>query len=378
MKKLFHLSLSVLLSFSFFSCASSKNSNQELKNLTLHQKIGQLFIVRAESLDPSFLPEEVHKTYGRGVTSITPEVSDCYQKYPAGGIVLFGKNIINPEQTKKLNQEIHNLNTIKTLIYVDEEGGIVSRVAKNPIFNLPTYTDMKTIGETNDVKEAYKAGQTIGAYLKEFGFDVDFAPIADVDTNPLNPIIGRRAFSSDPNLAAKMMLNFYRGLESKGVKGCIKHFPGHGDTKTDSHSGYSESLKSWEELKICEIIPFVEGIKANIDMIMTAHITLPNVDISNKPTTLSRTILQGKLRKELGYKGLIVTDAMEMGAITKEYAPGEAAIQAILAGVDLILIPYDYIHTYKAVEDAVKQGRIPEKRIDESLCRILKYKQNID
>jgi len=378
MKKFLPLTLSFLLPLAFFSCASSKNAYPELKELSLHQKIGQLFVVRAESLDPSFPPEEVHQTYGRGVTKITPEILDQYQNYPAGGIVLFGKNIINPQQIKSLNQEIHNLNKIKPLIYVDEEGGIVSRVAKNPAFNLPTYTDMKTIGESGDVREAYKTGSTIGAYLKEYDFDVDFAPVADVDTNPLNPIIGRRAFSSDPNIAAKMMLSFYKGLESQGVKGCIKHFPGHGDTKTDSHGGYSESLKTWNQLKKCELIPFKKGIDSGVDMIMTAHITLPNVDHSLKPTTLSKTLLQGKLRKELSYKGLIISDAMEMGAITKEYNPGEAAIQSILAGVDLILIPYDYINTYQAVEEAVRQGRIPEKRIDESVIRILKYKNHIN
>ncbi|MCR5189714.1 MAG: glycoside hydrolase family 3 protein [Treponema sp.] len=377
MKKLLPLTLSFLSLLGFFSCASSKNTHPELKAMTLHKKIGQLFVVRAESLDPSFPAQEVHKTYGRGVTTITAEILDRYQDYPAGGVVLFGKNIINPEQTKKLTQEIHNLNKIKTLIYVDEEGGIVSRVAKNPYFNLPQYADMRTIGDTGDVTEAYKAGLTIGSYLKEYGFDVDFAPVADVDTNPLNPIIGRRAFSSDPNKAAEMMLSFYKGLEAQGVKGCIKHFPGHGDTNTDSHGGYSESLKNWSQLSNCEMIPFKEGIKAGVDMIMTAHISLPQVDPSCKPATLSKSLLQGKLRKELGYKGLIISDAMEMGAITKEYSPGEAAIQAILAGIDLILIPYDYINTYQAVEEAVRQGRIPEKRIDESVNRILNYKKSL-
>lgn len=376
MRKFFPLSFSFLLSLLSLSCTSSRNDSSQLKELTLHQKIGQLFVVRAESLDPSFPAQEVHQTYGRGVTKISPEILETYQAYPAGGIILFGKNIINPEQTKALTQEIHNLNKIKTLIYVDEEGGIVSRVAKNPLFELPLYTDMRTIGESKDLRQAYDAGKTIGSYLKEYGFDVDFAPIADIDTNPLNPIIGRRAFSSDPKEASKMMLSFYRGLESQGIKGCIKHYPGHGDTKTDSHAGYSESLKDWNQLLNCEIIPFKDGIKAGVDMIMTAHISLPNVDKSAKPATLSRTLLQGKLRKELGYKGLIISDAMEMGAITREYQAGEAAIQAILAGVDLILIPYDYINTYQAVEEAVLQGRIPEKRIDQSLKRILAYKNN--
>lgn len=344
---------------SFLSCKTTKIDNDlEKKDLALREKIGALFVIRPESLDPNFSAEDVHFSKNKiASTKITKEMKKTFEKYPAGGIILFSKNLQNPNQTKNFTKQIHELKK-GILIYIDEEGGKIARLANNNSFNLPKYIDAKTIGETKNPQNAYEMGKTIGKYLKEYGFDVNFAPIADVDTNPKNPIIARRAFSSDPKIASEMVVAFQNGLESEGVLGCLKHFPGHGDTQTDTHKGYAQTTKTWQELLDCEMITFKAGIKNNIKYIMTAHISAPKIDESGVPATISGVLLTEKLRNELNYKGIIVTDAMEMGAITKKYNPQEAVIKAIQAGADIILIPYDYTKTFDAVYDAVKKGEI--------------------
>ena len=205
---------------------------------------------------------------------------------------------------------------------------------------------------------------------------MDFAPVADVNTNPLNPVIGSRAFGDDPQQAARMVSRVIEGLHDSGVASCVKHFPGHGDTATDTHTGYAETLKTWEEIKNCEMIPFQAGIDAGTDMVMTAHIAAPNVTGTSEPSTISPIMLTEKLRGELGYDGLIITDALSMGAIREAYSSAEACVLCVQAGVDLLLMPYDYFEAFDGVARAVEEGRIPEERIDESVCRILRFKRD--
>lgn len=379
---------SFLLLISLFSCVSSKqvdNSGQkinaqielQIKQMTLHEKIGQLFVIRPESIDNSLSLEQVHTATQNGVTKITNDIINCYNEYPAGGFALFQKNIKNPQQIINLNEQIHNLNSVKPLIFVDEEGGPISRIATNKNFYVPLYKNMAEIGNSHDEKQAYEAGKQIGSYLKHYGFDIDFAPVADVNTNPNNPVIGERAFSSDPNVAAKMDVAFLNGLKSENITGCIKHFPGHGDTRNDTHKGYVETLKDWDELKKCELITFKRCINNGVEIIMTAHISTPNITDDNKPATLSHYLLTEKLRKELKFNGVIITDAMEMGAIRKEYSSDQAAVMAVLAGADIILMPYDYKRAYDGILKAVENGTITEKRIDQSLKRILNLKYSL-
>lgn len=380
MKKSTFFASAVFSSLLLISCTSSTIvSNQsaisrKIDQMTLREKVGQLFVVRPESLDPSYTLEQIHKGSEKGSLEISMEMTESYKKYPAGGIILFARNIQTPVQIKKFTNQIHHLPGLTPFVYVDEEGGLVSRLANNSDFYLPEYKDMRTIGDTKNSAEAKNAGLTIGRYLKKYGFDVDFAPVADIDTNPKNPIIGRRAFSSDAKVVAEMAVAFEKGLKLAGIQGCYKHFPGHGDTQTDTHYGYAEVRKNWQQLQDCEIEPFKAAIENGAGYIMTAHITAPKVDPSNVPSTMSKIILTDKLRGELGYQGIIITDGMEMGAITKQYKPGDAAIQAILAGVDIILIPYDYTNTFDAVVKVVEDGLISEERLNQSLSRILTAK----
>jgi beta-N-acetylhexosaminidase len=207
--------------------------------------------------------------------------------------------------------------------------------------------------------------------------DIDFAPVADVNTNPLNPVIGDRAFGDDPATAAALVKQVIFGLHESGVASCIKHFPGHGDTSTDTHTGYAETGKTWEEMLNCEMIPFRAGIEAGTELLMTAHIAAPAVTGSDVPATMSHIFLTEKLRGELGYRGLIITDALSMGAIRDKYTSAEACIACIEAGADILLMPYDYFEAFDGVVQAVEEGRLTEERIDESLYRILRLKQKL-
>ena len=196
-----------------------------------------------------------------------------------------------------------------------------------------------------------------------------------MNTNPENIVIGARAFSEYPSVAAPMVTNYLQGLKDAGITGCIKHFPGHGDTTADTHTGYAQSLKTWDEMKDCEMVTFRAGIEWGCQLIMTAHIAVPNVTGSTIPSTLSSIILQDKLRGELGYQNIIVTDGMEMGAITQHYTSAEAAVGSIKAGVDIVLGPRDFMEAFDAVIEAVNNGTISEDRIDQSVRRILKLKK---
>ena len=345
----------------------TKYSIKPLSEMTLKEKVGQLFNIRPEVLSP--------ETSGY-ITKGTQAMKDFFKEYPCGGITIFAGNITNPTQLKNLTSFLHDLDNYP-LLCIDEEGGRVARIAKNTQFNVPVYQSMEAVGKTGDPKNAYNAGDAIGTYLMNYGLDVDLAPVSDVNTNPLNVVIGDRAFGSDPQLVAPMVSEFLKGLKHAKVEGCLKHFPGHGDTSTDSHYGYAESLKTWPELVNCEMIPFQKGIEAGTKMIMTAHISLPNVTEDPVPSTLSQLILKEKLRGELGYKGIIITDSMAMGAITKEYSAGDAAVLALEAGVDILLDPEDYKIAFQAVMDAVEKGRISMSTLDEKVTRILELKKSI-
>lgn len=332
-----------------------------LDSMSLRQKVGQLFIVTPEAL--------VNNT--KTVTMADDSLAEGFAKYPVGGVILFSKNIENPEQLKSFTCNIKACSAIPLFVSVDEEGGEVARLADSNTFDLPKYESMTAVGREN---KAYDAGFTIGSYLNEYGFNLDFAPVADVNTNLNNPIIGQRAFSNNPQLAAEMVGEAVKGFHKGGVMCCLKHFPGHGDTETDSHKGYASTNKTFEEMEGCEMLPFSEGIKAGADMVMVGHITAPEVTDDGLPASLSKAMITGCLREKMGYEGVVVTDSMSMGAVTKYYDAGEAAVMAISAGADIVLMPGDLEKAFTAVEQAVESGKISEERLNESVLRILKLK----
>ena len=336
-----------------------------LNSLSLEQKAAQLFIIR---------PEQIAGTAGKN--HVTPEVKAALSAAEPGGVAFFAENITGGNELKEYTSYLRNECSFMPFICVDEEGGSVSRLADSPYLDIPNVGSMNKIGNSADENKAFEAGQTIGRYLSEYGFNLDFAPVADVNTNPKNPVIGARAFSSDAEVVAKMTREFAKGLRSCGVLSVFKHFPGHGDTSGDTHTGYAESRKTLDELYLCELIPFMKNTEY-ADMIMVAHITLPSVTDDGLPATLSHTIVTGLLREGLNYDGVIITDALDMGAITKHYSSKEAAYLAFSAGCDMLLMPDNYEEALYGIIDAVNDGRITEERLNESVLRILRLKCSI-
>lgn len=334
-----------------------------MDSLTLEQKVGQLFIAAPEQL-----LEDV-----TAITAMTDELAAALQTYPLGGIILFAQNIQEPEQLMALNKALADACLIAPFLSVDEEGGLVARLGRNSAFDLPTYENAAAVAASGDPEDVLNMGRTIGGYLAKYGFNLDFAPVADVNTNPNNPVIGTRAFSSDPEVAATMAAAFAAGLREQGVCATFKHFPGHGDTDQDSHSGLAISWRNREQQTACEWIPFREATAR--DFIMIAHVALPEITGDMVPSTLSRPVVTGILREELGFDGLIITDAMNMGAIADSYGSSEAAIAALEAGCDIVLMPNNVPEAFRAVMDALNSGRFTEQWLDETVRQILSFKQ---
>ncbi len=348
-----------------------------LAEMTLREKVGQLFLVRPDALDPALSQQTIDDADVSGVTEVSEAMAAFLEEYPVGGVVLFGKNITDEDQLRGLIAGLQQSSPVPLLIGIDEEGGVVARLANSPGFDLPQYESAAAVG-AQGTDEVRAMSAEIGAYLAGYGINLDFAPVVDVNTNPDNPVIGTRAFSSDPQEAADCVTAAVEGFSQAGVLCCLKHFPGHGDTAGDSHDGTVYTEKTMEELRACEFLPFEAGIRAGAPLVMVGHIAAPNAvegEERDLPATFSRTLITDVLRDELGFAGVVVTDSLAMGAITETNTPGEAAVLALQAGADLLLMPAGLTQAYDGVLAAVEDGRLTEERIDESVARILALKQ---
>ena len=343
-----------------------------LTNMTLEEKVGQLFIVRPDALDPSQQIGQIEDSASPGVTGMSESIGNMLVRYPVGGVAFFGKNITSPEQLSAFTAALQNASKTPLFIAVDEEGGMVTRLAGAEGFSLPVYESAAAVGARGS-DAAWEMGAAIGGYLTAYGFNVDFAPVADVNTNPHNPVIGSRAFSSDASEAALMAGAMARGLASAGIIPVYKHFPGHGDTAQDSHLALAVTEKTKQELLDCELVPYRINDLTGC-AVMVGHIAVPAVTGDSTPASLSRAVVTGLLREELGFDGLVITDALSMGGIARYHTSGEAALAALQAGCDLLLMPLDLGEAYRAVLSAAEDGTIPTGRLDESVIRILEYK----
>lgn len=341
----------------------NKKVKDMMTDMTLEQKIGQLFIVNLEDVNN-----------GLATTVFTEDIKKNINKYNVGGIILFQNNIKDREQLKLLTNNIQNNSNIPLFISVDEEGGIVSRLSDIPSMKVTKFENMADIGEKEDYNRAYIVGDTIGKEINELGFNLDFAPVADVITNPNNTEIGRRSFGSDPEIVANMVKEVVKGLQENNVSATLKHFPGHGGSEENSHNEFSYTPQTLEGMRKTEFLPFISGIEEDVDFIMISHISAPNVTGDNTPSSLSKTIITDLLRKELGYENIVTTDALNMKAISNYYSPKDAAIKAINAGADVLLMTPDFKNVYDHVLESVQNGTISEERINESVERILKVK----
>ncbi|WP_288327155.1 glycoside hydrolase family 3 N-terminal domain-containing protein [uncultured Clostridium sp.] len=341
----------------------NKKVKDMMTDMTLEQKIGQLFIVNLEDVNN-----------GLATTVFTEDIKKNINKYNVGGIILFQNNIKDREQLKLLTNNIQNNSNIPLFISVDEEGGIVSRLSDIPSMKVTKFENMADIGEKEDYNRAYIVGDTIGKEINELDFNLDFALVADVITNPNNTEIGRRSFGSDPEIVANMVKEVVKGLQENNVSATLKHFPGHGGSEENSHNEFSYTPQTLEGMRKTEFLPFISGIEEDVDFIMISHISAPNVTGDNTPSSLSKTIITDLLRKELGYENIVTTDALNMKAISNYYSPKDAAIKAINAGADVLLMTPDFKNVYDHVLESVQNGTISEERINESVERILKVK----
>lgn len=334
-----------------------------MANMTLHDKICQMFIVTPESLTGYDL-----------VTQSGTATLDSLQKYPVGGLIYFAQNLEDKAQTKEMISATQSSNSVVSdiplFISVDEEGGIVARCAEK--LGTTDFDPMYTY-RAEGAEKAYSNAYTIAQDIASLGFNLDFAPVADTWSNPDNTVIGTRAYSDDFSETATLVASAVKGFNDGGVACTIKHFPGHGDTAEDSHVGMACSYKTIAELEKQEYLAFESGIAAGADMVMVGHITMVNVD--NIPSSLSKTFMTDELRGKLGFKGLIITDALGMGALSNYYSSDEIAVEVIKAGGDILLMPADLSQAVTGVENAVTNGEITEQRINESVIRILELKK---
>jgi beta-N-acetylhexosaminidase len=360
--------------------ANADHLQSKIRDMTLEEKVGQMFMLQVygqsvNDRDPAIV-EGNRNLYG------VDTIEEVIDKYKPGGIAYFAgpssqgipDNVDDPRQIAGLSNGIQRAATqqpagIPMLISTDQEQGVVVRVTE-PATQFP---GNMALGATRNTEYAKQAAQITGEELRALGINQDFAPVADVNVNPQNPVIGVRSFGSAPDLVTTMTSAQVGGYQ-KNVAPTAKHFPGHGDTDTDSHTGLPKIDHSLEEIEKVDLPPFRSAIKSGVDVVMSAHIVVPALDSSGRPATLSKPILTDVLRKELGYKGVVITDALTMDAL-EQFAEERVPVEAIEAGVDVLLMPKKMDVAYNAVLEAVKNGRIPEKRIDESVKRILKLKQ---
>lgn len=340
-----------------------------LAGMTLEQRVGQLFMVR---------PEQLAGEASR--LAVSSPLSEALGEVPVGGVCLFSQNMETAGQVKDFLAQApscwRGAGIPSPFLAVDEEGGdLVARVANSGLFDVEGVPNMEAVGATGDPLQAGEVGSSIAGYLSSIGFNVDFAPVADVLTNPDNPVIGPRSFGSDPSLVGEMVVAQVRAMLDGGVLPCAKHFPGHGDTREDSHTGAAVTERSADQLTACEYVPFRMAIDAGCPMVMAGHIQAPRISGDNLPASLSPKMIEGVLRGELGFDGVVVADSFEMGAITQAFDADEAAVRFIEAGGDLILLPIDLRKAYRGVLDAVRAGRISPERIDRSALRILDAKR---
>ncbi|MBA3872226.1 MAG: hypothetical protein H0X30_24030 [Anaerolineae bacterium] len=333
-----------------------------LANLTLEQRVAQMFIVNL---------------YG---SQLTEAGRDFLTQLQPGGLVLLPENIITPTEVAKLTnvyqQTITDAGGLPLLIAVDQEGGTISHLHDGfTVFPVPAL-----LTATGDTSLAERVGQAMAQEMLAVGVNMDLAPVADLETNPNNPIIKRRAFGNDPQMTSPILSAFIKGMQGGNVLATAKHFPGHGDSSTDSHTGLPVISLSRERLESVELAPFRASIAAGVSTVMVAHIWYPALEPQKDlPASMSHNIVTGLLREEMGYQGLVVTDALDMDAIDTVYSYPNAALTAIKAGVDLVIAAHVSLEAQadgiQAVIDAVKSGAIPEERINESVKRILAAKE---
>jgi beta-N-acetylhexosaminidase len=330
--------------------------SDQLKSMSLEQKVGQLFMCGFDDTRPN------------------EPILRLICEYHIGGVNYFRRNVRTTGQVAALSAGLQQASAIPLLVSIDQEGGMVAGIEEG----VTLMPGNMALGATRDIEAVCKAALIAGTELRALGINMDFAPCLDINNNPDNPVIGVRSYGESPNLVADMGSAAVKGYREAGVIATVKHFPGHGDTEADSHHELPLVAHDRRRLHEVELVPFKQAIASGVDSVMTAHVIFPAYEPRNVPATLSRNILTGLLREELGFDGVITTDCLEMNAISQGVGVGQGAVMAVEAGADLVLISHQIslqVEGIEAVLEAVRQGRISEARIDESVERLLRLKE---
>jgi beta-N-acetylhexosaminidase len=346
---------------------SAQKAKALMNTMTLEEKVYQLFYVTPEILtgkDP--------------VTLAGDSTKASIGTAPVGGMIYFSQNLLDREQVLNLLNNTQSYSKISLFLGVDEEGGVVSRIGSNAKLGGTKIDSMASYGQKGDPKALYAAGTAIAKELTGLGFNMDFAPVADV-AESANAVIGTRSFGTDPKLCASLASVMVKSLAAGKVVSCLKHFPGYGSASGDDHNGSASISKTLEELEACDFVPFQSGIADGAPFVLVSHLSAPQVTGDDTPSDLSSKIVTEILRNKLGFTGVIITDSHQMASITDHYTPAEAAVKALQAGVDMVLMPNDLKAAADGVLAAVKAGTLTEDRINESVLRILtvKYQSGI-
>ncbi len=338
-----------------------------MENMTVEEKAGQLFIVNLELLD------QKNGNYYEW-RRFTKRMKKSLDKYHIGGVILFSRNIAGRKQTEKLVTRLQENSSIPLFISVDEEGGDVARIANNKKMGTTVFQTMEEIGRTKDASYVYNMGETIGSEISSLGFNVDFAPVADVKTSELNLEIGTRSFGGEPDKVAEFTSAFVKGIQKQNVSATLKHFPGQGSSSGDTHIESVNIDSSIASLRKNDFVPFEAGIAAGADFVMVSHISVSKVTETAQPASMSNLVMDTILRDELGFQGVIITDAMDMASITDNYTSAEAAYGAVSGGADIVLMPLDLEMAYNEIINRINNGSISKERLDASVLRILTVK----
>lgn len=366
----------ILFFLFFYSICYSQNSEEILKQLTLEAKIGQLFIISVNN-DDNLINEKSHDSSQEKIINVKEEkksklaIEDIIKKYNIGGVHFVGYGKL--ENCKRAIKFVQSHTKIPLLISQDFEWGLTMRL--KDALNFPKNM---TLGAIEDNQLIYEMGKEIGRQCNLLGVHINYSPVVDVNTNPNNPIIGYRSFGHDKEDVAKKGIEMVCGLQDAGIIACAKHFCGHGDTDVDSHLDLPIIRHDIKRLQDIELYPFKRVIKAGVKSIMSAHIQVPALDAGeNMPITLSKYVMTDILQKELGFNGLIITDALNMKGITKYFKSGEAEVQAFLAGNDILLMSVDIEQGINAIKTAILDGKINLEELDRRVLKILKAKESL-
>lgn len=341
-----------------FTISDIDPADRFLEKMTVEEKLGQLFI------------------FGFEGKRFSPQLKQMIQQHHIGGLILLGKNVSTADQMVAVLNEAkaaNQVNQIPLFLSVDEEGGRVSRLPKG-IRKLPS---AQKVGQQRNGQYNYRTGEYLAELLHSFGYNMNYAPVLDVHSNPANPVIGDRAYATRAQVVADLGIETMNGMKDNGVISVIKHFPGHGDTAVDSHHSLPIVDKGLEELKQTELLPFQQAIDNGAEVVMVSHVVYPALD-PKWPASMSSSIISDLLREQMNFQGVVITDDLTMGAITNDHSVPEAALQSFLAGSDLLLIAgdeEDQLKTIQLFNQSVASGAVSEERLNESVRRILKLKE---